>query len=168
MKRILIIGCPGAGKSFLSKQLGKILNLPVVHLDCLYWKSDKTCISQDELIDKMLPYLKEEKWIIDGNYHLSLRKRLEHATDVFFLKMPREVCVKGIRDRIGQKRDDIPWVESPKDAEALIEWTKNYEARNRAEEEALLEEFKDVNVHVFYTREEVNIYLEKLKNQVIK
>ena len=168
MKRILIIGCPGAGKSFLSKQLGKILNLPVIHLDCLYWKSDKTCISQEELLDKILPYLNEEKWIIDGNYHRSLRKRLERATDVFFLKMPREVCVQGIRDRIKQKRDDIPWVESQEDAEALIEWTKDYEARNRADEEALLDEFKEVNVHVFYTRKEVNDYLEQLKNQIEK
>ena len=82
--------------------------------------------------------------------------------------MPREVCVQGIRDRIKQKRDDIPWVESQEDAEALIEWTKDYEARNRADEEALLDEFKDVNVHVFYTRKEVNDYLEQLKNQTEK
>lgn len=165
MKRILVIGCPGAGKSFLSKQLGKILNLPVVHLDCLYWNPDKTCIGQEKLLDMMLPYLEGDRWIIDGNYHRTLKMRLQYATDVFFLKLSREDCIKGILERIKQKRDDIPWVETQEDAEALIEWTKDYEARHRADEEALLEEFKNVRVHVLNSRIEVNEYLESLKNK---
>ncbi len=38
LKRIAIIGCGGAGKSTLARELGKILDLPVVHLDRVYWK----------------------------------------------------------------------------------------------------------------------------------
>ena len=38
MERILVIGCPGAGKSTLSRQLGEKLGLPVIHLDRLFWK----------------------------------------------------------------------------------------------------------------------------------
>ena len=37
MRRIMIIGCGGAGKSTLARQLGGITGLPVVHLDQIWW-----------------------------------------------------------------------------------------------------------------------------------
>ena len=108
-------------------------DLPVVHMDNLYWNEDKTSISFDELNKKLLPYLQNEEWIVDGNYHDTLKLRLEYATDVFFLKMPREQCIEGILERIDQPRDDIPWVETKKDAVELIEWTIDYEERTKAD-----------------------------------
>ena len=39
MRRVLVLGCPGAGKSTLARSLGEALSLPVVHLDKLWWKS---------------------------------------------------------------------------------------------------------------------------------
>lgn len=163
MKRILVIGCPGAGKTYFAKKLKEIINLPVIHMDNLYWRKDKTAITQSELEQKLLPYLKEEKWIIDGNYHDTLKLRLEYATDVFFLKMPREECIEGILERIDQPRDDIPWIETKKDAVELIEWTIDYEKRTREAEENLLKQYKKVNVHILHSREEVNNYLNSLK-----
>lgn len=162
MKRILVIGCPGAGKTYFAKALSKIIDLPVVHMDNLYWNKDKTSISKEELEEKLLPYLKEEKWIVDGNYHDTLKQRLEYATDVFFLNMSREECIEGILERIDQPRDDIPWVETKKDAVELIEWTIDYETRTKADEEKLLKKYKKVNVHILNSREEVNQYLVSL------
>jgi len=163
MKRILVIGCPGAGKTYFSKKLKEIMHLPVIHMDNLYWNEDKTSISFDELNKKLLPYLKQEEWIVDGNYHDTLKLRLEYATDVFFLKMPREQCIEGILERIDQPRDDIPWVETKKDAVELIEWTIDYEARTKADEEALLKEYPHIKVHIIKSRQEADQYLEKLK-----
>lgn len=162
MKRILVIGCPGAGKTYFAKALGKIINLPVIHMDNLYWHKDKTSISKEELEEKLLPFLKGDSWIIDGNYHDTLKQRLEYATDVFFLNMPRETCIEGILERIDQPRDDIPWVETKKDAMELIEWTIDYESRTKADEEKLLKKYKKVNVHILNTRAEVNNYLLSL------
>lgn len=165
MKRILVIGCPGAGKTYFSKKLKEIMGLPVVHMDNLYWNEDKTSISFDELNKKLLPYLQNEEWIVDGNYHDTLKLRLEYATDVFFLKMPREQCIEGILERIDQPRDDIPWVETKKDAVELIEWTIDYEARTKADEEALLKEYPNVKVHIIKNRDDADKYLEKLKKR---
>lgn len=162
MKRILVIGCPGAGKTYFAKALGKIINLPVIHMDNLYWHKDKTSISKEELEEKLLPFLKGDSWIIDGNYHDTLKQRLEYATDVFFLNMPRETCIEGILERIDQPRDDIPWIETKKDAMELIEWTIDYESRTKADEEKLLKKYKKVNVHILNTRAEVNNYLLSL------
>ena len=165
MKRILVIGCPGAGKTYFSKKLKEITNIPVIHMDNLYWHEDKTSISKEELENKLLPYLKQDTWIIDGNYHDTLKQRLKYATDVFFLKMPREQCIEGILERIDQPRDDIPWIETKKDAVELIEWTIDYEARTKADEEALLKEFPQVKVHIIANRQEADKYLEKAKKR---
>lgn len=165
MKRILVIGCPGAGKTYFSKKLKEIMGLPVVHMDNLYWNEDKTSISFDELNKKLLPYLQNEEWIVDGNYHDTLKLRLEYATDVFFLKMPREQCIEGILERIDQPRDDIPWVETKKDAVELIEWTIDYEERTKADEEALLKEYPNVKVHIIKNRDDADKFLEKLKKR---
>lgn len=163
MKRVLVIGCPGAGKTYFAKKLSEIIGLPVVHMDNLYWNKDKTSVSQEELTRRLIPYLEEDCWIIDGNYHQTLELRLKYATDVFFLKMPREECIEGILERIDQPRDDIPWVETKKDAVELISWTIDYEARTKADEEALLSKYPNINIYVLYTRDEVNNYLRQIK-----
>ena len=162
MKRILVIGCPGAGKTYFAKKLKDIIHLPVIHMDNLYWHEDKTSISQDELSQKLLPYLEKEEWIIDGNYHDTLELRLKYATDVFFINVTREECIEGILERIDQPRDDIPWVETKKDAAELIAWTLDYEERTKIKEEELLKQYPNVNVHVLKSRKEVNDYLESL------
>ena len=165
MERILVIGCPGAGKTYFSKQLSKILHLPIVHMDNLYWRKDKTSIATEELMEKLKPYLTQPKWIIDGNYHKTLEMRLPYATDVFVLDLSRKECIQGILDRIDQPRDDIPWVETEDDATELIAWTADYGFRTKDEEIALLNKNKHLNVHTIKSRQEMNEYLEKLVKQ---
>lgn len=162
MKRILVIGCPGAGKTYFSKRLSKILNLPLVHMDNLYWNKDKTSVDLDTLKARLQPYLEKEEWIIDGNYHKTLEMRLPYASDVFVLDLPRKECIQGILDRIDQPRDDIPWVEREDDATELIAWTADYGFRTKDEEIALLSKNKHIKVHVINSRKEMNEYLEKL------
>ena len=50
MKQIIIIGCPGSGKTYFAKQLSEILQIELFHMDNIYWKKDKTHISRGELI----------------------------------------------------------------------------------------------------------------------
>ena len=166
MKRVLVIGCPGAGKSYFSKKLSELTHLPLIHMDNLYWREDKTSVSHEELIEKLLPYLQKDEWIIDGNYHRTLEMRLPYATDVFFLDIPRKECIQGILERVEKPRDDIPWVESKEDAAELIAWTADYGFRTKDEEIALLEKNKHLNVHTFTSRKEINEYLEKLKKSL--
>ena len=165
MKRILVIGCPGAGKTYFSKKLGKVLSLPVIHMDNLYWREDKSTVSREELIEKLLPYLKQDEWIIDGNYHHTLEVRLPYATDVFMLDMSRKECIQGILERVEKPRDDIPWVESKEDAAELIAWTADYGFRTKEEEVALLNKNKHLVVHTFTSRQEMNDYLSKLEKK---
>lgn len=68
MEKVIVIGSPGAGKSFFSQKLSIITKLPLYHLDMIYHKSDGTHISKEELDERLKSIFKEEKWIIDGNY----------------------------------------------------------------------------------------------------
>lgn len=44
MKQIIIIGCPGSGKTYFAKQLSEILQIELFHMDNIYWKKDKTLL----------------------------------------------------------------------------------------------------------------------------
>ncbi len=92
MQRILVIGCCGAGKSTLSEELSVRLNLPLVHLDRLFWKPG--WIEQEELVfaELLQAELERDEWIIDGNYLRNLPLRLEYADTVILLNLNRWIC----------------------------------------------------------------------------
>ena len=75
-KKIILIGCPGSGKSTLSKQLSDILNIEVIHLDKIYWKPFWVNITKEEFDEKLDEILKLNSFIIDGNYHRTIKQRL--------------------------------------------------------------------------------------------
>ena len=67
MKRIIVIGCPGSGKSTFSRALHSITGIPLYHLDMLYWNPDKTIVEKTVFLQRLSRVLREESWIIDGN-----------------------------------------------------------------------------------------------------
>jgi len=81
MKRILVIGCSGAGKTTFSRMLGEKLSLPVYHLDQLYWKPDWVESNKNEFTKKQTAIITGERWIIDGNYSSTLELRFAKARD---------------------------------------------------------------------------------------
>ena len=163
MKKILVIGCPGSGKSVFSRRLSKILGIPVYHLDTIYWKPDITEVPREVFDERITEIMNRDEWIMDGNYGRTLRYRLSYADTVFFLDLPLEVCLQSIEDRIGTVRDDLPWVEEtldPEFREYVIQFPDNQGVRVRK----ALNESRNVNIIRFTSREEVNSYLDRLEN----
>ena len=117
MEKIMVIGSPGAGKSTFSRKLRDVTGLPLYYLDTIWHKPDRTNISREEFDEKLMDIVKEDRWIIDGNYQRTLKKRLERCDTVFFLDYPLEVCLEGAAGRIGKKREDLPWLETELDEE---------------------------------------------------
>ncbi|MDR0948737.1 MAG: DNA topology modulation protein [Lachnospiraceae bacterium] len=109
--RIMIIGCCGSGKTTLANELSKILNLQVFHLDKLYWKPGWIESTKEEWIEKQKSIVKNNDWIIDGNYAGSLDIRLNRCTSVIFLDYSRWICVYRIFKRLlyafGKTREDM-------------------------------------------------------------
>ena len=75
MRKILVIGSGGAGKSTFAKRLGTHLKIKVIHLDALYWKPGWVETPKAEWLKRVEELLKEGSWIMDGNYSGTLDAR---------------------------------------------------------------------------------------------
>ena len=164
MKKVLIIGCPGGGKSSFARELHRRTSLPLCHLDMLFWNADKTTVSRETLCERVREVLRGDEWIIDGNYSSTLPIRLEACDSVFFLDMPTELCLEGVRHRRGQVRPDMPWIETEEDPE-FTEYIKNFNETARPRLLELLDAHKDKSLTVFHSHEEIDAYLTRLDIQ---
>lgn len=99
MKRILVIGCCGAGKSTFSQWLSARLNLPLVHLDRLFWKPGWNEQESAIFRDLLQVELECDAWIIDGNYLSTLPLRLKYADTVIWLDFNRWICTYRVLKR---------------------------------------------------------------------
>src|SRR5947209_9630130 len=105
MRRVLVIGSGGAGKSTFARRLGKLLDLQVIHLDVNYWKPGWVETPKDEWRRKVEELAKGDAWIIDGNYSGTLDMRLAACDTVVFLDLPRTVCIRRVLKRVLTYRD---------------------------------------------------------------
>ena len=119
MQKVLVIGCPGAGKSTFARALRDATGLPLCYLDMLWHKPDRTNVTPEAFDRALAEWLARQAWIIDGDYSRTLPQRLEACDTVFFLDFPLEVCLAGVENRRGAQRPDMPWVEEELDAEFL-------------------------------------------------
>lgn len=118
MKKIVVIGCPGAGKSTFARRLKEMTGLPLYYLDQIWHKADRTTVSERKKFDAELrEIIQQDSWIIDGNYLRTMECRLDACDTVFFLDYPLEICLEGAKARIGTVREDMPWVETEFDEE---------------------------------------------------
>ena len=157
----MIIGCPGSGKSTFSKKLHQITELPLYHLDMMYWNADKTTVDKVVFKERLFNTIQLDKWIIDGNYVSTMELRLQACDTVIFLDYPLDVCLEGIKERKGKERTDIPWVENEDDIE-FIEFVKNFNFQSRPKIIELLEKYSYKTIHIFKTRKDANYFLTNL------
>ena len=163
-EKIIVIGCPGAGKSVFARRLHEITGLPLYHLDNIFWKSDKTNIEREKFDEELNKILSKEKWIIDGNYQRTLEMRLSACDTAFLLDYPHAVCMAGVYERIGTERPDLPWVEDEIDEE-FRQFVIDFPEKNMPLIYEALDKHKDKNVIIFKSREESETYLEKLSDK---
>ena len=161
MKRIIVIGCPGSGKSRLSRALHHKTGIPLYHLDMMYWNADKTTVEKSVFLERLSAVLEKDEWIIDGNYGSTMEKRMVACDTVIFLDYPLDVCLEGIRERCGKPRSDMPWIETEEDAE-FIEFIKSYNEKQRHTVLELLEKHSDKNIVILISRKQADEFLSHL------
>ena len=158
MKKIIVIGCPGSGKSTVSRALHNKTGIPLYHLDMMYWNADKTTVEKSAFLERLSAVLEKDEWIIDGNYRSTMELRMAACDTVIFLDYPLEVCLDGIKERRGKPRSDMPWIETEEDLE-FIEFIKNYNEQQKPKVLELLEKYSDKNIIIFKSREEADAFL---------
>ncbi len=158
-KRILVLGCPGSGKSTFARQIRNQTGLPLIHLDNLWWRPDRTHISREDFDRKLETLLASEQWIIDGNYRRTYAVRIRACDTVVFLDYDEETCLRGITERVGKKREDMPWTEHQLDPE-LVAMVRGYGEQTRPALLALLAQHPEKEILIFETRQAAQKWLE--------
>ncbi|MDA3884775.1 MAG: hypothetical protein PF638_04195 [Candidatus Delongbacteria bacterium] len=146
MKRILVIGSGGAGKSTFTKQLSKVLDIPIIHLDVHFWlpgwvqrESEKWHKKVDELIAR-------ESWIMDGNFNSTLDKRFKRADTIFYFDFSTIRCLYNAIKRMilgryfFKKRSDMAEGCIEKFDWEFYKWIWNFNKNHRKEYYKMLDE----------------------------
>ena len=151
MRKVIVIGSPGAGKSTFARKL-----------------RDETNISREEFDLRLDEIIRKDRWIIDGNYQRTLEIRLKECDTVFLLDFPVEICLAGAESRIGKKREDLPWKEEELDEE-FRQWIIDFPFLQLPQIYECLEKYREnKKIVVFKSRKEMDDYDEKSKNYSIE
>lgn len=163
MNKVIVIGCPGSGKTTFAEKLNKRTGLPLYYLDAIWHKPDKTHIPREEFDERIKEIFKEEKWIIDGNYKRTIEIRLKECDTVFLFDLPTKICLQGVTQRIGKERYDLPWLETEPDNE-FIDFIRKFPETTLPYIYELLDKYKnEKQIVIFKSREEADKYISSIK-----
>ncbi len=161
----MIIGCPGSGKSTLSRQLGKILNIPVLHLDYIYHIDNFKHIDRDELKIMIETFTQSnDSFIIDGNYGSTMEWRTQFCDTVILLDISTEICVNNVLNRMNNEhREDMaPGFDLSIMDDSFIEFVRTFKQRKLPGIVALLDKV-NMNRIVLKNYDEIEEFLKKQK-----
>lgn len=165
MTRVLVLGCPGSGKSTLSKALAKKLGLPLVHLDRLNWREGWQSVSREEFDRLLAAEIAKDEWIIDGNYSRTIGMRLARCDTAVYLDYPRLTCLLGVFRRVlsgrGRTRSDMGAGCPERLDWEFVRYVWDFRRTQRGKILSLLHEAQGVDVQVFRTRWAAARFLEQ-------
>ena len=168
MKKVLVIGSGGAGKSTFSRRLGELTGIEVIHLDKIHWRPNWTEPSKEEWREIVENSLQGEAWIMDGNYSGTIEMRIAASDTVIFLDLPRVVCVYRILKRValshGKTRPDMADGCREQFDRKFIKWVWDYATRSKPKIENLLEKYQNEKTIIrLRSKREVEEFLAKLQ-----
>ena len=163
MNKIIVIGCPGSGKTTLSKLLAQKLNLPLIHLDKIQWLGDWVCIRGEDFDNILREEMKKPQWIIDGNYNRTIPMRLKQCDTVIYLDYPTYVCffsaLKRVIKNYGKVRDDMGGNCKERFDPAFFWFILNFNRKNRKKYHKLLNEAEGKKIIILKSRKEAENFL---------
>ena len=166
MERILIIGCGGSGKTTLARKLGEKLDLPVVHLDKIWWTGNWEHITQEEFDEALERELEQPRWIMDGNFSRTMPQRLERCDTVIYLDFSTATCLFGVLKRIlsnyGKTRPDMGGNCPERLDWEFLKWVCTYNKQNRERNYGWINSADHAETYAFKNRRQLKKFLAQL------
>ncbi|MEW5916776.1 MAG: AAA family ATPase [Gemmatimonadota bacterium] len=135
MRKVLVIGPGGSGKSTFARQLAARTGLPLIHLDTLYWSAGWVPAPNDVWDRTVAELIAGDAWVMDGNYGRTLSVRLAACDTVFFLDLPPLVCLWRVwrrsREHRGRSRPDLADGCPERLTWEFVWWILTYRRRRR-------------------------------------
>ena len=113
MRRVVILGRGGAGKSALSRQLSDLTGIPAVELDSLFWQPGSTPMDPSRWAACQQELIQRDRWILDGDlgpYDTALSARLRAADTIVILDFPFLRCAWRTLRRGREQAEYWRWV----------------------------------------------------------
>lgn len=170
INRISIVGGSGNGKTTLANNLGKLLNIPIYHIDGFNYLNNWVERDKKERDKIILEKIAEEKWIIDGTYRSTMTERLERANLIIFLDYSSFSQIKGVLKRNimmhGKEKPEIPGCKERINFKFLI-WVLKWRKTKRKDIIENLEKIDKNKILIFKNRKQLNKWYKKEFNEKI-
>ncbi len=172
MKKVMIIGCCGAGKSTFAKKLQQKTGLPLFHLDQYYWKPNWVESSKEEWTATVQQLIQKEEWIMDGNYGGTMDQRIAAADSIIFLHYPTWLCFWRVLKRIytyyGEVRPDMHEACRERLKLSFLSYVLHF---NRIKSPKILQKLNQVKAHksifIASSDQELDVFLQNLKKDYL-
>jgi adenylate kinase family enzyme len=160
LNKIIIIGNSGSGKTFLAQKLAAVLNVPVVHLDKLFWESESCSQKRPkEVVYQEIAEITEQpKWILEGVFGDLANIGILKADILIFLNKDWSECSQALTLRGPQTASEESFNE-------LMNWAELYWDRTSMASfdghKKIFDQFKGIKLE-FKSRKQVEDWYSKL------
>jgi adenylate kinase family enzyme len=157
-KKFALIGPPGSGKSTFASKLGKILNIPVHHLDRHMFEKDGKKRDKQEFIEIQRALLNEEAWVIEGCSFSTFEMRFAKADILIYFNFSRLICLWRLLKRVFHYQKDFGGLRAIN--LELLKYTWNFDKKKRARIEELRQKYGQTEFLIFKNQKDADFFLK--------
>ncbi len=173
MKKIIVIGCGGSGKSTFSRKLSEVTGLALFHLDQYYWKANWVKSDKEEWAQVVEVLCQKPNWIMDGNYGGTMDLRMRYVDTVVYLNFPTLLCLWRVIKRtlafLGKSRPDMPPSCNEHFSLEFLHYVANY---NRTRRPVVLQKLNALHrkkrIHIFTHDRQLDSFIRSLETDLMQ